>query len=80
MGATILLLGVVRLVWYSLSGFSVLSNILQNWRSGLASLYFCFSNRVNCEGPPCFKVCDQIDILKEKYLTVADVYYGRTKT
>jgi len=42
MGATVLLLGVVRLVWYSLSGFSVLPSILQNWQSGLASLYFLF--------------------------------------
>jgi len=39
MGATVLLLSAVRLVWYSLSGFSVLPDILQNWQSGLASLY-----------------------------------------
>jgi len=42
MGVTVLLLGAVRLVWYSLSGFPVLPNILQNWQSGLASLYFLF--------------------------------------
>jgi len=42
MGATLLLLGAVRLVWYSISGFSVLPNILQNWQSGLAILHFLF--------------------------------------
>ena len=39
MGATVLLLGAMRLVWYGFSGFSVLSSILLNWRSRLASLY-----------------------------------------
>jgi len=42
MGATVVLLGAVRLVWYSLSGFSVLAIILQNWQSRLASLYSLF--------------------------------------
>jgi hypothetical protein len=39
MGATVLLPGTVRLVWYGFSGFSVLSSVLLNWWSGLASLY-----------------------------------------
>jgi len=42
MGATVLMLGAVRLVWYRLSGFSVLPRILQNWQSVLASLRFLF--------------------------------------
>ena len=42
MGATALLLGAVRFVWYSISGYSVLPSVLQNWQSGLASLYFLF--------------------------------------
>ena len=39
MGATVLLLGAARLVWYGFSGFSVLSSVLLNWWLGLASLY-----------------------------------------
>jgi len=42
MGATVLLLSALRLVWYSLSWFSMLPSILQNWQSGLASLCFLF--------------------------------------
>jgi len=42
MGATVVLLGAVRLVCYRLSRFPVLPQILQNWRSGLASWYFLF--------------------------------------
>jgi len=37
--ATVLLLGAMRLVWYGFSGFYVLSSILLNWWSGLATLY-----------------------------------------
>jgi len=42
MGATVLLLGAVRLMWYSLSRFSALLSLLQSWQSFLASLYFLF--------------------------------------
>jgi len=41
-GAPVLLLSSVRLVWYSLSGFSVLLKILQTWQSCLANLYYLF--------------------------------------
>jgi len=39
MRATVLLLGAVRLVWYCLSGFSVLPIYALNWRSELYILY-----------------------------------------
>ena len=80
MGATLLLLGAVRLVWYSISGFLSCPTYFKTGSQVWLVCIFRFSNWISCEGPPCVKICDQTDVLKEKYLTAAGVYYVRTKT
>ena len=84
MGITTLLFGAVRLGWYSLSGFSCCPVYFKVGIEVSLICVLCFTNWVSCEGPPCVKICDQTDVLRdvlnEKYLAVAGVYYVGTKT
>jgi len=64
MVVTVLSLGAVELVWYSLSLLSVLSNVFQI--DGQVWLFYtlCISNWVSCVVPSCVRICDQTYVLK----------------
>ena len=59
MVVTVLSLGAVRFVWYSLPWLSVLSKVFKS--DGHLWLFYnlCIYNWVSCMGPPCVGVCDQ---------------------
>ena len=53
MSAIVLSLGVVRLVWYCLSGFFMLPNIFQIGGQGWLVIILCISNWISCKGSSC---------------------------
>ena len=67
MGAAAFSLGAVRIVWNSLSEFSLLPSIFQTDGQNWLVITLCISNWVNCMGPPCARICDQTDILRNKF-------------
>jgi len=64
MGANVLSFDAVSLVWYSISGLSMLSSIFQTDGQIWLVYTFCVSDWISCVGPPYVRICDQIDVLK----------------
>jgi len=60
MSATVVSFDAVKLVWYCLSGFSVLPNILQIGGQNWLVYILCISNWVSCEGPPCIRIDNKL--------------------
>ena len=60
MVVTVLSLGAVGLVWYSLSWLSVLSIVFQIDDQLWVPHTLCISNWVNCTGPPCVRIGNEL--------------------
>ena len=60
MGATVFSLGAVRIVWYSLSGFSVLPSIFQTDGQNWLVITLRISSWVSCMGPPCVRIGNKL--------------------
>jgi len=80
MGATVLSLGAVRLVWYCLSGLSVLPNILQTDGQVWLVYTLCISNWVGLYGSTlCWDKWSGTCVKVVNYLTVECVRCIETK-
>jgi len=60
MSATVLSFDVVKLVWYCLSGFSLLPIILQIGGQNWLVYILCISSWVSCEGPPSIRIDNKL--------------------